>query len=89
MIDLSRYLTSVDLDVEARTASAQGGALWEDVDNATCPHGLAPVGGTVSHVSLRDRPKIPPDPSLTTGRLALAGASSIEHSDIKRIDNAD
>lgn len=51
MIDLSKYLNKVEMDVEAKLAKVQGGALWEDVDDATCPHGLGAVGGTVSHVS--------------------------------------
>jgi hypothetical protein len=41
----------VEVDVEAKIAHVGGGALWSDVDAATCPFGLATVGGTVSEVS--------------------------------------
>jgi FAD/FMN-containing dehydrogenase len=51
VIDLSKYLDQVKVDVEARIAHVGGGALWSDVDAATCPFGLATVGGTVSEVS--------------------------------------
>ncbi|MCB2228579.1 MAG: FAD-binding oxidoreductase [Desulfarculaceae bacterium] len=44
VIDLSQ-MTSVEVDPEARTATAQGGATLGDLDQATVPHGLAaPVG---------------------------------------------
>lgn len=51
VIDLSRYLNHVRVDQQAKIAHVGGGALWSDVDNATCPFGLATVGGTVSEVS--------------------------------------
>jgi FAD/FMN-containing dehydrogenase len=41
----------VEVDVEAKIAYVGGGALWSDVDAATCPFGLATVGGTVSEVN--------------------------------------
>ena len=44
-VDL-RGMRSVTVDPERRLAVAQGGALWEDVDGATVPHGLATTGGT-------------------------------------------
>lgn len=52
VIDLAKYLNKVEVSPEAKTAKVQGGALWEDVDNATSLHGLGTVGGTVSTVSL-------------------------------------
>ncbi len=45
VVDL-REMRSVTVDVERRRARAGGGALWEDVDRATIPHGLATTGGT-------------------------------------------
>jgi FAD/FMN-containing dehydrogenase len=51
MIDLSR-LAGVRVDPEARRAYVGGGAAWADVDAATAPHGLAVVGGTVSHTGV-------------------------------------
>jgi len=44
-IDLRR-MRRVAVDPDARRARVQGGALWEDVDKATLPHGLATTGGT-------------------------------------------
>jgi len=38
--------------MDLKIARVQGGALWSDVDEATCSLGLATVGGTVSEVSL-------------------------------------
>ena len=52
VIDLSKYLNRVTVDQEAKIANVQGGALWSDVDAASCPLGLATVGGTVSEVSV-------------------------------------
>jgi FAD/FMN-containing dehydrogenase len=52
VINLSKYCNKVTVDQDARIAHVQGGALWEDVDNATCALGLVTVGGTVSHVSI-------------------------------------
>jgi FAD/FMN-containing dehydrogenase len=51
VIDLSKYLNKVAVDQETKTADVDGGALWRDVDNATCPLGLATVAGTVNEVS--------------------------------------
>jgi FAD/FMN-containing dehydrogenase len=47
MIDLSR-MRAVDVDPEAKTARAQGGALWADVNGAAHEHGLAVTGGAIS-----------------------------------------
>ena len=52
MVDLSKYLNKVTVDQETKTAYVEGGALWRDVDNATCPLGLATVAGTVNEVSM-------------------------------------
>ncbi|MEA2606419.1 MAG: hypothetical protein QOI00_1176 [Chloroflexota bacterium] len=45
VVDL-RGMRSVIVDSDARLARAGGGALWEDLDGATVPHGLATTGGT-------------------------------------------
>ncbi|PWW23185.1 FAD/FMN-containing dehydrogenase [Geodermatophilus normandii] len=50
-IDLSR-MASVRVDPEARRAYVGGGAAWAAVDAATADHGLAVVGGTVSHTGV-------------------------------------
>lgn len=47
MIDLSR-MRSISVDPAAMTATAEGGALWRDLDSATQAHGLATVGGEIS-----------------------------------------
>jgi FAD/FMN-containing dehydrogenase len=51
MIDLSR-LNGVRVDPEARRAHVGGGAAWAAVDAATAEHGLAVVGGTISHTGV-------------------------------------
>ena len=45
VVDL-RLMREVAVDPEARTASVQGGALWDDVDPVCQRHGLAMPGGT-------------------------------------------
>ncbi len=45
VVDL-REMRSVVVDPVRRRAQVGGGALWEDVDGATVPHGLATTGGT-------------------------------------------
>ena len=45
VIDL-RHLREVTVDPERRRARVGGGAIWNDVDAATVPHGLAMTGGT-------------------------------------------
>ena len=47
VIDLSA-MTGVHVDAKARTARAQGGATWGDVDRETQVFGLATAGGIVS-----------------------------------------
>ena len=51
MLDLSR-MNRVTVDPEARRAVCGGGATWADVDAATQAHGLATVGGFVSHTGI-------------------------------------
>jgi FAD/FMN-containing dehydrogenase len=51
VIDLSE-MNRVEVDPRLRTARAQGGALWGDVDAATQQHALATVGGIVSHTGI-------------------------------------
>lgn len=50
-IDLS-HLSSVTVDAEAQTVTFGGGARWSAVDAALAEHGLATVGGTVSHTGV-------------------------------------
>ncbi|PNP44987.1 hypothetical protein TGAMA5MH_03402 [Trichoderma gamsii] len=50
-IDLSR-MRAVKVDKDSKLIVAQGGALWEDVDNAAIEKGLATVGGTVNHTGI-------------------------------------
>ncbi len=47
MIDLT-MMNQIDVDPEARTARAGGGATWGQFDAATQAHGLASTGGVVS-----------------------------------------
>jgi FAD/FMN-containing dehydrogenase len=47
VIDMRR-MNSVTVDAGARTARAQGGAIWADFDAACQPHALATTGGRVS-----------------------------------------
>jgi FAD/FMN-containing dehydrogenase len=51
MIDLSR-MRAVDVDAEAKTARAQGGALWSDLNTAAHEHGLAVTGGAISSTGI-------------------------------------
>ena len=46
-IDMRR-MNRVTVDPKAKTATAQGGALWADFDGATQPHSLMAPGGRVS-----------------------------------------
>jgi len=47
MIDLAE-MRSTAVDPERRTATAQGGARWGELNDATADHGLAVTGGLVS-----------------------------------------
>ncbi|KAJ4323392.1 hypothetical protein N0V94_001864 [Neodidymelliopsis sp. IMI 364377] len=51
VIDLSK-MRGVTVDPEAKTITAEGGTIWEDVDTAAAKHGLATVGGTVNHTGV-------------------------------------
>ncbi|KAK9264414.1 fad binding domain protein [Lipomyces tetrasporus] len=51
VIDLSP-MRCVTVDSNNKTATAQGGALWLDVDVAAETHGLATVGGTVNNTGI-------------------------------------
>ncbi|MBI4906314.1 MAG: FAD-binding oxidoreductase [Acidobacteria bacterium] len=51
MIDLSP-MKDIQVDVEARTATAQPGVLWGEFDAVTVAHGLATPGGQVSHTGI-------------------------------------
>lgn len=53
VIDLSP-MRAVDVDPEARTATAQGGATWADLDRATQKYGLAAPGGEVSETGIAE-----------------------------------
>ncbi|TFK32231.1 FAD-binding domain-containing protein, partial [Crucibulum laeve] len=52
VIDLSRYLKEVTVDVDNKLAYVGGGALWGQVDKAAIEYGLATVGGTVNHTGV-------------------------------------
>jgi FAD/FMN-containing dehydrogenase len=47
MIDLAE-MRNVTVDPEQRTASAQGGVTWNELNEAAASHGLAVTGGAVS-----------------------------------------
>ncbi len=51
VIDLTA-LRGIRVDPETRTARAQGGALWREVDRETQAFGLATPGGTVSNTGI-------------------------------------
>ena len=45
-------MRAIEVDPEARTARAGGGVLWGELDAATQAHGLATVGGIVTHTGI-------------------------------------
>jgi FAD/FMN-containing dehydrogenase len=51
MIDLSE-MKSIVVDPETRTATAQGGVAWAELNEATGAHGLAVTGGAVSSTGI-------------------------------------
>ncbi|CAE6494131.1 unnamed protein product [Rhizoctonia solani] len=52
VIDLQPNMHSVRVDPNAKLAYVGGGCLWEEVDEATAPHGLASVAGVVGHTGV-------------------------------------
>jgi FAD/FMN-containing dehydrogenase len=51
VVDLSP-MREIVVDPQARTARAGGGVLWGELDAATQQHGLATVGGIVTHTGI-------------------------------------
>lgn len=51
VLDLSN-LRRVHVNPVSRIVTAQGGALWEDIDVAAAQHRLAVVGGTLNHIGV-------------------------------------
>ncbi len=51
VVDLSP-MRGIAVDPAARTARAQAGVLWGELDGATQEHGLATVGGIVTHTGI-------------------------------------
>ncbi len=51
MIDLSG-MRAVEVDPTAGTARVEGGALWNDVNEAAAQHGLAVTGGAISNTGV-------------------------------------
>jgi FAD/FMN-containing dehydrogenase len=51
VIDLS-LMKGIRVDPEARTARAQAGVVWGELDRETQLHGLATVGGIVTHTGI-------------------------------------
>src|ERR671925_609898 len=51
VIDLS-LMKGIRVDPQARTAGAQAGVLWGELDRETQLHGLATVGGIVTHTGI-------------------------------------
>jgi FAD/FMN-containing dehydrogenase len=47
MIDLAE-MTGIAIDPEQRTATAEGGVIWAELNDAAAEHGLAVTGGAVS-----------------------------------------
>ena len=51
MIDLS-FMKSVSIDPVGKRATAEGGVTWGEMDAATQKHGLAVVGGMITHTGI-------------------------------------
>jgi FAD/FMN-containing dehydrogenase len=51
VIDMSQ-MRGIAVDAAARTARAEAGVLWGEMDAATQAHGLATVGGIVTHTGI-------------------------------------
>ncbi|CAE6498670.1 unnamed protein product [Rhizoctonia solani] len=52
VIDLHPNMHGVRVDPDAKLAYVGGGCLWQEVDEATAPHGLASVAGIVGHTGV-------------------------------------
>ena len=75
VIDLSR-MKGIRVDPEARTARAEGGALWCDFDHETQAFGLATTGGTVSNTGIGPEPRAVRDERRTARPTWRARKSS-------------
>ena len=51
MIDLAE-MKGITVDPEARTATAEGGVLWGELNDAAAEHGLAVTGGAISSTGI-------------------------------------
>ena len=51
VIDLAK-MRRVSVDASTKTVRAEGGCIWEDVDEAAAEYGLATVGGTINHTGV-------------------------------------
>jgi len=51
MIDLAE-MKGICVDPERATATARGGVLWGELNDATAPHGLAVTGGVISSTGI-------------------------------------
>ena len=51
MIDLAE-MKGITIDPEARTATAEGGVLWAELNDAAAEHGLAVTGGAISSTGI-------------------------------------
>jgi FAD/FMN-containing dehydrogenase len=47
MVDLAE-MKRIEVDADARTATAEGGVLWAELNDAAAGHGLAVTGGAIS-----------------------------------------
>lgn len=45
-------MNGVSVDIEKKTVTVGGGAVWKDVDETAAAYGLAAVGGTVNHTGV-------------------------------------
>ncbi|MEO5885096.1 MAG: FAD-binding protein, partial [Candidatus Limnocylindrales bacterium] len=78
VVDL-REMRSVTVDPEQRRAVVDGGALWQDVDRATTPHGLATTGGTFGDTGVGGL-------TLTGGIGFLMGTSGLSCDNLVRAE---
>jgi FAD/FMN-containing dehydrogenase len=52
LLIVTSKMRSVQVDVEARTARVEAGAVWKDILDQSTPHGLAPLLGSSPHVGV-------------------------------------